>query len=134
MCHSFSKRYLLFVVFSCSVIFSFAQKSNKENSPYTRFGIGEFRNGTNIALRGMATISSAYSNAYSMNTDNPASYARLKFTTYEGGMEGSRRTIISNGISSPTGTVTLSYMNIGIPMGKNFGLALGLKPFTRTYY
>lgn len=134
MYRSFTKTFLFITAFSCTVFSSFAQKSNKENSPYTRFGLGEFRNGVNVSLRGMGSISSAYSNEYSINTDNPASYAGLKLTTYEGGVEGSKRTISANGQSFPTGTVTYSYLTIGIPIGKNFGMALGLKPYTRVYY
>ena len=134
MFRNYSKTYLLFFVFSLVGYSSFSQKSNKENSPYTRFGLGEFRNGVNVALRGMGSISSAYSSEYMINTDNPASYANLRLTTYEAGVEGSRRTIFSNGNSYPTGTVTLSYVTIGIPFGKNFGMALGLKPISRVYY
>lgn len=134
MYRSFIKAFFSITAFSFLTFSSFAQKSNKENSPYTRFGVGEFRNGVNISLRGMASISSAYSNDYFINTDNPASYAGLKLTTYEAGVEGSKRTISANGQSFPTGTVTYSYLSIGIPMGKYFGMALGLKPYTRVYY
>ncbi|HTN45445.1 MAG TPA: hypothetical protein VL098_03800 [Flavipsychrobacter sp.] len=134
MCRNYNRRYLLCFLFLFAGYSSFAQKSNRENSPYTRFGIGEFRNGANVSLRGMASISSAYSSEYAVNTDNPASYANLRLTTYEAGVEGSKRTIYSGGNSYPTGTVTLSYLTIGIPVGKHFGMALGLRPYTRTYY
>jgi len=134
MYHNFNKRYLLLFIFCCLGFTSRAQKSNRENSPYTRFGIGEFRNGVNTVLKGMGSISSAYSNEYNVNTDNPASYADLKLTTYEAAMEGSKRTIFSNGNSYNTGTVTLSYLTIGLPVNKHIGLVLGLRPYTRTYY
>lgn len=134
MYRSFIKAFLSTTAFFCIAFSSFAQKSNKENSPYTRFGVGEFRNGVNVSLRGMGSISSAYSNEHAINTDNPASYAGLKLTTYEAGVEGSKRTIFSNSQSYPTGTATYSYLTIGIPMSKHFGMALGLKPYTRVYY
>ncbi len=134
MYRSFTKAFLPTTALFCIAFSSFAQKSNKENSPYTRFGVGEFRNGVNVSLRSMGSISSAYSNEYSINTDNPASYAGLKLTTYEAGAEGSKRTIFSNGQSYATGTATYSYLTVGIPLGKHFGMAMGLKPYTRVYY
>src|SRR5690606_29017029 len=48
--------------------------------------------------------------------------------------EGSKRTIFSNGQSYATGTATYSYLTVGIPLGKHFGMAMGLKPYTRVYY
>lgn len=135
MFRNYNKRYLLVSIFTLLIFSSsFAQKSDQENSPYTRFGIGEFRNGVNVALRGMGSISSAYANEYIINTDNPASYTSLKLTTYEAGAEGSKKTIFSNGDSYKTGTFTYSYLTIGIPINKHFAMVLGLRPFTRVYY
>lgn len=112
-----------------------AQNSNKENSPYSRYGIGDKRSGTNVMLRGMGSISSAWANPYAVNTDNPASYSWLKVTTYEGAGEASSRAVISPAdVRYRTGTIALSYMRIGIPLGKNAGMALGLQPESRMFY
>lgn len=111
-----------------------AQRSNRENSPYSRYGLGDIRGGTHIALRGMGSTSSAYAAPFAINTDNPASYSALKFTTYEGGGEGSRRTVSANGESISSGTATLSYLRVGIPLGKYGGMAFGVQPETRVYY
>jgi hypothetical protein len=133
MCHNYAKHFLLSLSLF-SGFSSFAQNSNKENSPYSRFGLGEQRNGLNVVLRGMGSISSAYSNGYNVNTDNPASYAGLKLVTYEAAGEGDTRTIITGNQSYGTGAATLSYFDIGIPIGNHAGIALGLKPNTRVYY
>lgn len=111
-----------------------AQNSNKENSPYSRYGIGDQRSGTNVMLRGMGSTATAWANPYAVNTDNPASYSWLKMTTYEGGLEASSRSVISTANSYRTGTVAFSYMRIGIPLSKNAGLVLGLQPQSRMYY
>jgi hypothetical protein len=135
MFRNYNKRYLLSGILSLLIFTTtWAQKSDQENNPYTRFGIGEFRNAVNVSLRGMGSVSSAYSNEYSINTDNPASYTSLKFTTYEAGVEGSKKTIYYGGNSYPTGTLTYSYLTIGIPVGKHFAMALGLRPMSRVYY
>lgn len=135
MYHSYSKPFLLvFLLGIMGATTAFAQKSNRENIPYTRFGMGDYRNGANGMLRGMGSISSAYSNENAINTDNPASYADFKLTVYEAGVEGSRSTVSNKGTTSPTGTFTLSHLTIGIPLGKNFGMVMGLQPYTRIYY
>ena len=134
MCHSYNKHFLLTLTLLTTGFLSFAQSSNRENAPYSRYGIGEQRNGLNTVLKGMGSISSAYANPFNVNTDNPASYASLKLTTYEAGAEGSMRTIRANNKSYSTGTATLSHLTVGIPMGKYAGLAIGLKPQTRVFY
>ena len=83
MCHSYNKHFLLTLILLTTGFLSFAQSSNRENAPYSRYGIGEQRNGLNTVLKGMGSISSAYANPFNVNTDNPASYASLKLTTYE---------------------------------------------------
>mgnify|MGYP000872079253 CR=1 FL=1 len=134
MCHNYAKHFLLSIGFIAIGFSSLAQNSNRENAPYSRYGLGELRNGNNTVLKGMGNISSAYSNGFNVNTDNPASYAGLRLVTYEAGGEGSTRTIIANNESVGTGTATLSHLTIGIPIGKRGGMALGLRPFTRVYY
>lgn len=119
---------------AAAVFTASAQNSNKENAPYSRYGIGELRSGTNISLRGMGSTTTAYENPYSVNTENPASYSFLKLTTYEAGGEASTRTVTAGGASYGTGSATLSYLNIGIPLGRHGGMAFGLKPQTKVYY
>jgi hypothetical protein len=134
MCHSYFKHCFFTLVILFTGFSSFSQNSNKENAPYSRYGIGELRNGVNAALKGMGSVSSAYFNQYNINTDNPASYAHLKFTTYEAGAEGNLRTIIANKKSYGTGSATISYLTLGIPLGKHAGMAVGLRPFSRVFY
>lgn len=133
MRHIFAKRST--IVLLLSSLSATAQNSNKENSPYSRFGIGEMRNSTNIMLKGMGSATTAYAGQYNVNTANPASYSSLKLTTYEAAGEANMRTIQTGANDKyRTGMATLSYMHIGIPMGKYAGMALGLRPISRVYY
>jgi hypothetical protein len=59
MRHIFAKRSSI-VLLLLSSLSATAQNSNKENSPYSRFGIGEMRNSNNVMLRGMGSASVAY--------------------------------------------------------------------------
>jgi hypothetical protein len=146
MCHKLFKRYLIliFIVVAghpaiaqfggVAATQNFQTQSNRENAPYSRFGIGEFRSGLNPALKGMGSISAAYANPYAVNSDNPASYASLMLTTYEGALYGSRRTVASGSDKYPTGMATINNMSVGIPLGKRGGMSFGFTPTTHIYY
>jgi hypothetical protein len=114
--------------------FGSAPLSNKQNSPYSRYGLGEMRSGTNVAYRGMGFATTAISDGFAVNTDNPASYATIGLTTYEAAGEGISNTVRANNQSYTTGMATLAYMNIAFPIGKHMGMAIGVKPANRTYY
>jgi long-subunit fatty acid transport protein len=108
--------------------------SEHENNPYSRYGIGQMSYGDNVALQGMGDISAAFESPYEMNTDNPASYTFLKLTTYEAGLYAITRNVASGDLSYQTGTATLSYMNIGVPIGKKAGLCIGVRPVSTMFY
>jgi len=108
--------------------------NGRENNPYSKYGIGEFWNGNNTALRGMADVTSAFENPYEVNSDNPASYSFLQRTTFEAGATASSTSVVGSGLQYKTGTATISYLNLGIPVTKNSGLCIGFRPYTRTYY
>ncbi|MFI5196752.1 MAG: hypothetical protein ACHQD8_06660, partial [Chitinophagales bacterium] len=134
-------KWLLIILFALWGGAVFAQTSTvsnptngRENNPYSKYGIGEFLNGNNTVLRGMGNITSAYSNPYQVNADNPASYAFLQRTTFEIGATGSASTVNASGLTYKTGTAGISYINLGIPLNKNGGLCLGFRPYTRVYY
>ena len=141
MCHKHAKHFLSSILLIFIVAEGSAQTSsisnptsNRKNEPYSRYGIGEMVNGNNTVLKGMGNISSAFSSSYQVNTDNPASYTSLTLVTYEAGMQGSLSTVTANKQSSSTGMATLSYLSIGIPVGKHMGLCLGLRPVSHVYY
>ncbi len=134
----FARLAILFVPLwlACSATTAQTASAGRENSPYSRFGLGEIRGGTPVALRGMGWISSAYASPTVVNPDNPASYGSLMRATYEGAGEGRRRTLTSAaGESTTAGTGLLSYLRVGLPIGQGKGgVAFGLQPETRVYY
>lgn len=130
----YAKRFFCCLLFLSPCHAVVAQNSNKENIPYTRFGIGDLQTGTNVMTRGMGYQTAAFVSPVAVNSENPASYASLRLTTYEIGLSGSSRTLRSGGEEYTTGTASLSYLNIGIPVGKHAGINLGLKPQSRVYY
>ena len=144
--HHYRAKYLLFLLSLVVCVRASAQTSTvsnplseRENSPYSQYGVGELWNGNNAVLMGMGNVTSAFTSVYQTNTDNPASYSFLGLTTYELGITASYRNIATTTASYGTGTASLGYLNIGIPIpvhNKNwaFGICFGLRPYTHMYY
>jgi hypothetical protein len=111
-------------------------KSTKENSPYSRFGIGDISNPYNSIVRGMGGTATAYNDDFNVNTYNPATYSYLKVTTLDFAFEARRRSIFMNNVSTSSGTATLSYLTLGIPFakGNHAGMAVGFMPLSSMYY
>jgi hypothetical protein len=121
------------------LIGSFFLLANKaiaqDNSPYSRYGLGDLHNNQNTVNRGMGGVSQAYSDPQSVNFVNPASYSSLLLTTFDVGVEGGARSITDQGAKFSSGFGTLSYLQLGIPLITNkWGLNLGLRPVTRVSY
>ena len=141
------------IVLALALLF-FSRLSAQENSPFSRYGLGDAYPQQNIATRGMGGISAAYSNEQSLNTINPASYTAMRYINVFGGSKGAMVsydfgiTVDSRNLRStdPFGNYRStnfipSYLHIGIPLGakaydKKRGAALvfGLQPATKIHY
>lgn len=112
--------------------------SAQENSPYSRYGIGDILPGQNIVNRAMGGASAAYFDPVTVNFMNPASYARLKYTTFDVGVDYTNRTLkASNPVRSlNSGYLIPSYIQVGLPLSQknNWGMNFGLKPMSRINY
>ncbi len=122
-----------FVVFlmACSVEI-FAQ-----NSPYSQRGPGSPVRNHNILNTAMGGVSEAYADGQTLNFINPASYADLKLTTFDAGINMGSLSIRNQDTSSfRSGFGSLSYLMLGFPLkkGGGWGLTFGLTPETRIKY
>jgi hypothetical protein len=123
----------------------------QENSPYSRYGWGNMVPSTPISTRGMGGISAGYVDydkrydfkqvypkSQAINFLNPASYSRLKITSFDLGLEMENQVLKSqNSTDKYKATyANISYMQLGIPLSrkKNFGMVLGLRPISRINY
>lgn len=106
----------------------------QENSPYSRYGIGNLKENQNMANRGMGGISLADNSTLVINPGNPATYTGLKLTSYQFGLEGARIGVRNATSSNQTGYASLSYVNVGIPLAKKIGVSFGLIPVSRSKY
>ena len=123
-------------------LYSFAQ----ENSPYSRYGIGDLAPNRNVLNRGMGGISAAYSDiaSPSINLSNPASLGSLINTIYDLGGDIDIRNLKSNTSPQKFKSVNtiISYLQVGFPItprrmaakGNSWGVSFGLRPVTRVNY
>ncbi|MFT3909832.1 MAG: hypothetical protein QM737_10435 [Ferruginibacter sp.] len=125
----------------------------QENSPYSRYGLGDIVPNQNIVSRGMGGVGIAASNIFSINFTNPASLGNLTSTTrfpntiFDLGGEIDIRTLKSTNNASKSSKYTstntlISYLQVAFPIApakmerKNihWALSFGLRPVTRINY
>ena len=106
----------------------------QENSPYSRYGLGNLKLTENVVNRGMGGVSIADDNNLTVNPTNPASFANLRMTAYQVGIEGSSINVRNSDASNRTGSMSLSYVNLGFPLSKHVGVSFGLMPQTRSKF
>jgi hypothetical protein len=122
---------------------------SQDNSPYTRYGLGDVVPSTNVPNRSMGGISAGYSDFLSINFNNPASYGGFQaFREQTSKKLVSGRALLDVGISLDNRTLRepdnvakfsannflVSHVQVGIPLRPNWGLSFGLRPITRVSY
>ncbi|HMG66930.1 MAG TPA: hypothetical protein VK588_04555 [Chitinophagaceae bacterium] len=123
--------------------------SAQDNSPYSRYGLGDITPSTNIVNRGMGGFSAAYADPLSINFNNPASYAAfVSYYEQNAKKSASGRVLFDVGLNFDNHTLRegnspnkftssnalFSYMQLGIPVKKNWGLNFGLRQISRISY
>jgi len=121
----------------------------QDNSPYSRYGIGDIVPSTNVINRGMGKISAAYTDFLSINFSNPASYTGFQgFKEPRSNKLQSGRVIFDIGINYDSRTLQepnspskfraqnllFSYLQFGVPLSAKTGFSFGLRPVSRISY
>ncbi|HVG41683.1 MAG TPA: hypothetical protein VM888_08730 [Chitinophagaceae bacterium] len=131
------------------LLFSFFFLAAQDNSPYSRYGLGNIVPPTNISTRSMGGISAGYSDILSVNFNNPASYSTFQTFVEERSKKlVSGRVLLDVGVNIESRTLRVpnqpqkftssnalfSYIQLGVPLRKNWGLSFGLRPLSRVSY
>lgn len=143
----YQKNKLFLFFFFCSLSLASAAQ---ENSPYSRYGMGDLVPNTSIINRSMGGVAAAYADydkrydernfpkSQTINFLNPASYSRMRITSFDLGFEVDSRTInsISEGAKFNSKSAIISYVQLGLPLSRKHGLGMtiGLRPVTRVNY
>ncbi|MEY5034435.1 MAG: hypothetical protein RL447_813, partial [Bacteroidota bacterium] len=123
--------------------------NGQDNSPYSRYGIGDLVPQTNIFTRGMGGLSAAYIDNFSVNFSNPASFASFQSfrekkqktmasgrTVADFGVNVDRRNLYQPGTNNEfqASNAIFSYVQVGMPLRQNWGMAFGIRPVSRVSY
>lgn len=125
-----------FVVLCSCLITSAA--SAQENSPFSRYGLGNLTNSNHIVSRGMGGLAVAYADGQSVNFSNPATFANARVVTYDLGITIDSRTLRENTSTSSYNSTNFSpsYLAVAAPLSskRRLGVSFGFRPITRINY
>lgn len=88
----------------------------KQNSPYSRFGIGDPVNQYFANQAGWGGQTAAFHDAYHLNLSNPASYAHLRSTALETGLYAKYSSYKSNTSTLNNWSGNLAYLALGFTL------------------
>jgi hypothetical protein len=110
----------------------------QENSPYSRYGLGDLFPNQHVATRAMGGISATWRDLVAVNTSNPASYANLQRISYDLALTIDSRTLQDNVNPRNYRSTNFmpAYVTIGFPIStkRNLGMVFGVRPVTRINY
>ena len=107
------------------------------SSPYSYYGLGEIQNNKSVYNQSMGGISSAIRNPGFVNVSNPASYSAFDTNSFvfNVGVTSNFTQLQSNVATQPfTNHTSVSYLLLGFPVARWFGVSLGLVPYSKTGY
>ena len=124
-----------------------AMGQSADNSPFSRYGIGNFTGTQKVSSIGMGSLNAVYNDPYNSNFDNPATLTFLKSATYEGGIYAKYSKIEKDDNSAKQWSGNLSYLSIAFPLKNvlteslqktpdkyHYALGLNLAPYTNVNY
>lgn len=120
----------------------------QSNSPLSRFGLGDQSAPTNVLNRGMGGVAAASNDYFSINYNNPASYAFFNSVPeYKSRKLAYGRAVLNVAISNEgrsiidldkkkfnSNNIIFSNIALGVPLRKNWGMAFGMRPLNRIDY
>lgn len=106
-------RFIIFFLFG-SIGIVVGQQN--DNSPYSRFGIGELSDDNFSQTRFMGGLGASYIDVYSINIVNPASYAFLNATAFDVGAFAKTTQLKDNLHTSNIWTGNLDHLSLAFPL------------------
>lgn len=116
----------------------------QENSPYSRYGLGDLTPNHNVFTRGMGGISAGVAERNIINFTNPASLSVIDNTIFDVGTEIDYRILKSTNPAKKftSANTYVSYLQLAFPLttpkmlkkGMTWGMSLGLKPVSKINY
>ncbi|TVR77973.1 MAG: hypothetical protein EA412_09740 [Chitinophagaceae bacterium] len=125
------KHFFAFTIFNFLLVSSIQAQ---ENSPYSRFGIGDLDNAVTTQQKSFGGLGAAVQQRNRINTANPASYASIGLTTFEPGIFFQRSSYTLGDSTYQSNDASINHFAFAFPLKENWGLSFGLLPFSRSNY
>ncbi|ETN93827.1 Long-chain fatty acid transport protein [Zhouia amylolytica] len=123
----------IFVAFALMMVgVGFAQ-TNGSPSPYSYFGVGQSKYNNTAESRAMGGLS-VYSDSIHVNLANPASFSKLRLTTYSAGLSYNSLGLKTDDANENASTVSFDYLALGVPVSDRFGFGFGIQPYSTVGY
>lgn len=108
-------KYLL-VVIGCFGITTVAISQPKDNSPFSRFGLGDFLSSSLPSSQGMGGLHTTYHDFFEANLENPASLGFLQYTSLQVGMYAKVSSIKRFENKNSVWSGNLDHLSLNIPL------------------
>ena len=95
---------------------SYSKAQNVTSTPYSQFGLGQLQKNNSVISLGLGGIANGLRLDNAINTQNPASYSALQWTTFEIGAFGSFLKLENSTGSAFRNNAALSYLKIAFPI------------------
>ena len=118
-----------------------------ENSPYSRFGLGDLTDQNHTALSNIGGLTAAFHDKYNVNIQNPASLPHLLATSFEVGLNAKYNRLTEGSVNFNSWTGNLSYFSLAFPLSNpindlldrvdrkyQLGMSFSLQPYTTVGY
>lgn len=104
------------IIFILSVSLGAVVGQQNDNSPYSRFGIGDMADNNFNHVRQMGGLGASYIDAYHINIVNPASYAFLNATAFDIGVFAKGTVLKDKNHKNSIWTGNLDYLSLAFPL------------------
>ncbi|MFK7905170.1 MAG: hypothetical protein AB8B69_08600 [Chitinophagales bacterium] len=84
--------------------------------------------------RALGGLSTSLVSPVNINYNNPASYASIRFTTFETALDAQNIWLKQNEATQSSGDAGLGYAALAFPLGNKGGLSMGILPFSKMNY
>ena len=122
--------FFIFLIFSALAV----SAQNGTVSPYSAFGLGEFRSIRSVENQSMGGIT-FFSDSIHLNINNPAGLGKLGLATYSGSLSRKQIEMATATEKQRVSVTNMEYIGLAFPLKtQRAGMAFGLKPFSSVGY
>lgn len=129
------RKYILAFLWAVVCLPTVAQ-TNGSNTPYSRYGFGLMSDQSQGFNKGMSGLSYGMRNGKELNFNNPASYSAIDSLSFlfDLGLSLQNGNFEQGGKKVNAHNAAVDYMSMGFRVAPNFGVSLGLMPFSTIGY